>query len=76
MHIRTKEEVLQEFKARGISISAWSRSRGFSAQLVYQVLAGHKRAIRGQSHQIAVALGLKDGIIANVDDLPFSSSKL
>jgi hypothetical protein len=32
-----------------------------SAQLTYQVLAGKKRCLRGQSHDIAVMLGLKAG---------------
>lgn len=71
MHVRTKEEVLHEFRVRGISISAWARARGFSVSLVYQVIAGSKAGVRGQCHQIAVALGLKEGLIAELSDLPF-----
>lgn len=59
--IRTEAEVRSEFEQHGISISAWACSRGFSTGLVYQVLSGKKRALRGQSHRIAVALGLKVG---------------
>lgn len=69
--IRTKEEVLQEFARRGVSISEWARKEGFSCQLVYQVLAGKKRCLRGQSHQIAVKLGLKEGLIGGLHDLQF-----
>lgn len=71
-HTRTKAQVLQEFASRGISLAAWARARGYSVPLVYQVLSGEKRGLRGQSHAIAVELGLKRGVIAGLDDLPFS----
>lgn len=67
--IRRGEEVRAEFNLRGISISAWARQHGFSAQLVYQVLDGRKRCLRGQSHQIAVKLGLKVGIVGSTNDI-------
>lgn len=75
MHLRTKAEVLHEFRVRGISISAWARSMGFSSPLVYQVIAGTKQGIRGQCHDIAVALGMKEGVRGELRDLPFSSSR-
>lgn len=53
----------------GISVSEWARQNGFSASLVYQILEGNRRCIRGQSHQIAVALGLKQGSITSVFEL-------
>ena len=31
--------------------------------LVYAVLAGRKKCYRGDSHKVAVLLGLKDGVI-------------
>lgn len=65
------EEIRNEFAQRGLSISEWARTRGFSTALVYQVIAGKRKAVRGQSHRIAVALGLKDGIDADINDLPF-----
>ena len=72
MNPRTKEQVLQEFARRGLSVSAWARSEGFSAQLVYQILSGKKRCLRGQSHAIAVRLGLKEGVVGGFEDLPFT----
>lgn len=45
--------------AEGISISQWSKERGFSPALVYVVARGNRKCLRGQSHQIAVALGLR-----------------
>jgi gp16 family phage-associated protein len=47
------------FFLRGESIAAWARNRGFTPNMVYQVLSGRCHAGRGTSHQIAVALGLK-----------------
>lgn len=63
------EDIRNEFRVRGISIAAWARSRGYSPQLVYQVLTGRNPCSRGQSHAIAVALGIKAGVAASVEDL-------
>lgn len=57
------------FEVSGISVSEWARKRGFSAILVYQVLDGQRKCRRGQSHQIAVALGLKQGVVMGIDEL-------
>jgi len=73
------DAIRQEFARRGVSISAWARTHGYSRQLVYQVLAGRKRCVRGQSHEIAVRLGLKTGVIgtvADIDALASNSSRL
>lgn len=72
---RTPEQVRQEFAERGLAISAWARQMGFSPALVHQVLAGRVRCIRGQSHQIAVRLGLKQGLVGGLGDLPFNEEK-
>lgn len=72
--LRTPEDVRREFARRGLSISEWARASGFSVPLVYQVLSGKRAALRGQSHQIAVALELKEGLIGGVDDLPFDAT--
>lgn len=63
------DDVRSVFRVRGISIAAWARSRGYSPQLVYQVLTGRNPCSRGQSHAIAVALGIKAGVTASVEDL-------
>lgn len=67
--VRTNAQVRDEFNRRGLSISEWARARGYSAQLVYQILNGRKQCLRGQSHAIAVALGLKVGQIGTIQDL-------
>lgn len=65
--IRTAAEAKAEFERKGISITAWALKNGYSPNLVFEVLAGRKKGDRGQSHKIAVHLGLKEGEI--VDDL-------
>lgn len=54
------------FAESGISIAEWARAEGFSTALVYQVIEGKRQCIRGQSHRIAVALGLKEGVICDL----------
>lgn len=90
MSPRTPSEVKEEFLRRGLSISAWALAQGFSAPLVYQVLAGRRGGVRGQSHDIALALGLKtglprthpldlraeDGTSTSTSDLPTSAEAL
>ncbi len=67
-HHRTKKRLLsgkearQAFVANGVSIAHWAKRHGVSVNLVYEVLAG--RTCRyGESHKIAVLLGMKDGVI-------------
>ena len=51
------------FFRNGICVEKWSEDRGLSPSLVYAVLAGRRPCYRGQSHKIAVLLGIKDGVI-------------
>ena len=61
--MRTSQEVRSELQKRGLSIADWARQNGFTPELVHQVLNSNKIPVHGKSHQIAVKLGLKDGII-------------
>ncbi len=58
---KTHRQVRQEFIDAGVSIKAWAERRGMSHWLVYRVLNDERPATRGESHRIAVALGLKRG---------------
>nr|WP_316643110.1 DNA-binding protein [uncultured Roseateles sp.] len=49
----------RRFRAEGVNVRAWAIERGFHPGLVYSVLRGERKCVRGQSHQVAVALGLK-----------------
>jgi len=59
---RTPQEARAWLDCQGITIAQWSREHGFNERLVHEVLAGRKRGLRGHSHNIAIALGMKDGI--------------
>ena len=63
MTLRTADDVRAEFRHKGVSISSWAIANGYSTNLVFEVLAGRKKCIRGQAHNIAVSLGLKAGEI-------------
>ena len=63
MKLRTADDVRAELQRQGISISHWALANGFSTNLVFEVLAGRKKCLRGQAHNIAVKLGLKEGVI-------------
>ncbi len=73
--IRTQEDVRREFAIRGIAISQWAREMGYSPGLVHQVLAGRLKCVRGQAHEVAVALGLKAGKRGGIKDLPFKKKE-
>lgn len=49
--------------AAGKSVREWSTERGLSPQLVYAVLRGERKCLRGKSHRVAVELGLKVEIL-------------
>lgn len=48
-----------EFYLQGQTIAEWARAHSFRQELVYAVLSGRAKGIRGESHRVAVALGLK-----------------
>lgn len=54
------EQVKTEFRKKGISFSDWAKENNFPPELVYRVLKMNRPPIRGESHKIAVKLGIKD----------------
>lgn len=61
--LRTPEQARQWLSYQGITVSQWARENGFSVSLVFEVLAGRKKCLRGKSHNIAVLLGMKHGVV-------------
>ena len=59
--VKTPEQVLAHLRECGISVSEWSRTHQISRAIVYRVLSGTNRGLRGQGHRAAVLLGLKAG---------------
>ncbi len=65
--LRTPEQARAELQRKGVSITKWAVANGFSPNLVFEVLSGRRQPTRGQTHDIAVRLGIKDGeIVTNV----------
>lgn len=61
MKLRTREEARDELKRKGVSVTAWAIANGFNPNLVLMILSGQRKPARGQSHNIAVKLGIKAG---------------
>lgn len=56
-----RKHVKLNFVLHGCAIGEWADARGYNRALVYAVLNGRAVGLRGRSHEIAVALGLKGG---------------
>lgn len=63
--LRTPEEAKAWLGFQGITVSQWARDNEVNHSLVYEILAGRKKCLRGMSHNIAVKLGMKAGIITD-----------
>ena len=55
----TPNEFKTDLMRHGLTVRDWARANGFSEMLVYAVLSGKNKASRGESFNIAIALGLK-----------------
>ena len=69
VQLKTRAECKANFERHGLSISVWALQRGFNPTLVSAILNDDdlqpkRRCTRGESHNIAVTLGLKHGEIA------------
>ncbi|RMX07439.1 DNA-binding protein [Allofranklinella schreckenbergeri] len=63
--LRTPEQARAAIQRTGVPITQWAIANGFSPNLVFEVLAGRRKPTRGQTHQIAVRLGLIEGEIVS-----------
>lgn len=50
---------VKDFHKFGISIAQWARARHFNVRLVYSIVRGDRKCLRGESYQIAKELGMK-----------------
>ena len=65
MPLRTPQEARDELQRKGISVSQWAAANGFTVNMVFEVLSGRKKGIRGEAHNIAVKLGIKEGEVTD-----------
>lgn len=61
--IKTRQEARADLVRRGISLVEWARRNGVNPENVRDVLRKDRPCKFGESHKIAVLLGIKDGVI-------------
>jgi gp16 family phage-associated protein len=62
--LRTPEDAKAWLNYQGISVPEFCRQNNLpSVSLVYEIINGRKRCLRGTSHNIAVLLGMKHGVL-------------
>ena len=59
--LRTREQARADIERRGISLAEWAREHGVNPKRVYDVISGRNIGKFGESHRIAVLLGLREG---------------
>lgn len=67
--LKTRSQIREEFARKGWSISGWAKAKRYSPNLVIAILADKEanprlKCLRGDAHNIAVELGLKDGEVS------------
>ena len=66
MSTSTDAKVIRDALSRlGKSHSDVARELGVDRAVVRGVLYGHLKGARGDAHKVAVALGIKDGVVVN-----------
>ncbi|KAF3999043.1 DNA-binding protein [Glaciimonas immobilis] len=63
---KTRIKIREEFAFKGLSYTAWAKKNGYSANMVIDIVNDNdtnpkRKCLRGECHNIAVALGLKEG---------------
>ncbi|MEW6693276.1 MAG: helix-turn-helix domain-containing protein [Pseudomonadota bacterium] len=61
------EEARARLRRAGISARALARELGVHQSTVSEVLRGRHKGVRGDAHKVAVALGIKEGVIVDSD---------
>lgn len=61
---RTPAQAKAWLEKQGKSIRDFALENELDPATCYQVLAGTKKGRRGESHKVAVLLGIKEGVVA------------
>jgi gp16 family phage-associated protein len=69
-HPKTLSEVRDEFSKNGISVRKWAENNNFPYDAVQDILLERRKGRFGISHDVAVALGLKEGKIVQPGGYP------
>ena len=70
--LKTRKQVREDFARKGLSYTSWARKRGYSPNLVIEILNDDEKnpkykCLRGDTHNVAVELGLKAGEVCRPD---------
>ncbi|MCB1622291.1 MAG: hypothetical protein KDI44_16310 [Thiothrix sp.] len=57
--VNTREDVKAYFQAHGITVHGWAKRNQFSRNVVKELIYGRGKGHHGQSHHVAIALGMK-----------------
>ena len=57
--------VRQRFVDAGVTIRGWAKAQGFHYSTVIDVMNGRRAGHHGEAHRVAVALGLKHGLVTD-----------
>lgn len=61
---RTPAQAKAWLESQGKSVKEFAEENNLDPATTYQVLAGTKKGRRGEAHRAAVALGIKEGVVA------------
>ncbi len=69
MPLKTRKQIREEFARKGWSYTGWARSHRYTPNLVIEIINDsdtnpRRKCLRGESHNVAVQLGLKEGEIS------------
>jgi|CXWL01.1.fsa_nt_gi gp16 family phage-associated protein len=65
----SRQDVKRELIKKGIPIATWAKENGINPTVAYALLNSKTKGNRGQAHQAAVLLGLKEGEIVQLVDV-------
>jgi len=68
MALRTRQQIRDDFARRGQSYTGWAKQRGYTPNMVIAIINDDDvnprlKCSRGEAHNIAVELGLKEGVV-------------
>lgn len=70
MPLKSRKQVREDFASRGWTYSGWARRHGYSSNMVIAIVNDDDtkpryKLSRGESHDIAVRLGIKEGVLSS-----------
>jgi len=79
MPLKTRQQIRDEFRRRGLSYTGWAKQRGYTPNTVIAICNDNEanprlKCTRGEAHNIAVELGLKDGEISRPQSLRLAAA--